>query len=348
MSAKTKRATDKSVSMRDIAEEVGVSVAAVSYAVNERQGLISDETRDRILQTAKRMDYQPNRLMQAVRTSRTDVIGVLIPSFQTTFFPEIIDGIERALAESGYHAVMCQTHSSNELTEENLAVLRQRRVDGLIVVPKFDQSLTYKKIEEARIKTVFVDAYLEDIWIPSVQSDDLTGSQQAVRHLIDHGHRRIATMRQPDGLLHGGMRARFEGYCRALTEAGIPFDEELVSLVEPGPNTEEGYEAAKHIIRREDVTAVFAPSDMGALGVMKAAREAGMSLPDDLAIAGYCNQNAGLFTTPTLTTVDQKPGKIGRAAVERLLAMIEGKEDKYPLHHFIQPELIIRESCGTH
>ncbi len=337
--------SQKAVSMRDIARAVGVSVAAVSYALNDREGLISDETRRKILETAKRLDYQPNQLMKAVRTNRTEVIGVLVPSFQTTFFPAIVDAVERALSYRGYHAVMCQTHTDNKVTAENLDMLRQRRVDGLITTPKFDQAPLYQKLVEAGMKIVFIDAHLPELPIPSVQSNDERGSYLAVKHLISRGHRSIATFHQPEETLFGNMRARFSGYCRALKEAGIPLPEELIGIVDPGPNVEPGFQIAKRLLASKRATAFFSPSDKGALGVMRAAHKMGLSIPNDLAVIGYCNQEAGEYTTPRLSTVDQKPGEIGRIAVERLLNMIDGQPDPLPLRHFVEPELLLRESC---
>ena len=344
MPVQTLRSKDKQPSLRDIAREVDVSVAAVSYAINGREGLVSDKTRDRILDAAQRLDYQPNMLMRAVRTRRSEVVGVMVSSFQTTFFPQIIDGVERALMDIGYHAVMCQSHSDDKVSAENLSMLRQRRVDGLIVTPKFNQTELYRPVLEAGMKTVFVDAYLSDLDIPSVQSDDDLGSYLATRHLIKNGHRRIATMHQPDKLLFGGMRARFDGYRRALEEAGIGVDDSLVRILDAGIAVEQGYKAGLDLLTNTDATAVFLPSDFSAFGIMRAARELGRAIPDDFAVVGYCNQEAGLYTTPALTTVDQKPQEIGRVAVERLMAMINGRPDPRPLHELIEPELLIRDS----
>ncbi len=330
--------------MRDVAAAAGVSVATVSHAVNGRAGLMTDATRDRVLAVAERLNYQPNLLMKAVRTRQSNVIGVMIPSFQSTFFPQIADSIERALRERGYHAVMCQTQNSNGVTAENLTMLGQRRVDGLIVTPKFDQASLYRPIFEAGMKTVFVDAYLQEMDIPSVQSDDTLGSYLAVQHLIENGHRRIATMHLPEASLCGGMRARFEGYCRALTEAGIAVDDKLIRIIEAGSAVDQGHKLGLDLLKNTDVTAVFLPSDFNALGVMRAAREVGQAIPDDLAVVGYNNQEAGQYTTPPLTTVDQKPQRIGQLAVERLMAMIHGTPDPRPLHKLIEPELLVRGS----
>lgn len=334
----------QSVSMRDVAREAGVSVAAVSYAVNNRPGLLGEETRTRILDVARALDYQPNLLMKAVRTQRSEVVGVIVPSFQSTFFPQIISGIESALVGSGYHAVMCQCHSDDALTAETLAMLRQRRVDGLIVTPAPHQHGLYRTIGEAGIATVFIDAHFPDLDIPSIQSDDEFGACLAVRHLIQAGHRRIATVHQPESMLFSGMRARFLGYRRALKKAGIPFDEGLVRIVDPAATVEQGYKAGLDLLRETDATAVFSPSDLGAIGVLRAARERGRSVPDDLAVVGYGNQDSGAYTTPSLTTVDQKPQDIGRLSVARLMTMVDGGKGGEPRHVFVKPDLLVRDS----
>lgn len=345
--AKQKRPRSRrgvTVTLRDIAAEVGVSVAAVSYVINGRDEEVAEETRKRILEVVHKYDYQPNLLMRAVRTQRTNVVGVLVPSFGTTFFPQIIDSIERELAGGGYHAVMCQTHTRDDVTEENLRVLRERRVDGVIAVPTHGQTSIYRRIVKAGVPVVFIDSHLSSLPVPSVQSDDVLGAQLVVRHLIAKGHRRIATMRMPDALLHGTAKARFDGYSLALQEAGVPFVKKRVIAVDSGYGVAEGYTATQALLNEGSSTALFAPMDMAALGALRAASDVGVSVPDDFAIVGYCNQEAGMYTTPRLTTVDQKPEAIGLAAVKRLLGMIEEGTTPRPKHLKVEPELLVRES----
>ncbi len=335
------------VSMREVAAEAGVSVASVSYVLNGRHNQVGAKTLEKILLVTRRLNYQPNLLMRAVRTRRSQVIGVLIPSFRTTFFPTVADAIESELAAHGYHAVICQTHSQTECMERNLVMLRQRRVDGLIVTPKFDQANLFAELVERGSKVVLIDHSFPEIPIASVRSDDEAGAGMAVRHLLELGHRRIGVLRHQAGQFPEMLPERYRGYVKALAEAGIAIDQNLVETVETGFTAEDGENAFKRLYARcPDLTALFVPSDLAALGVMRAARELGLRIPEDLSLAGYHNQEAGSHTTPTLTTVDQKPAEIGHRAVVSLLGMIEGRNPPEPRQILIQPELIVRGSTG--
>lgn len=332
------------VSMRDIARETGVSVATVSYVVNGREDKVGEATREKILEVIRRRDYQPNQLMRAVRTRRSRVIGVLVPSFRTTFFPAIIDAIESALAARGYHAVMCQNHSDIELTRTILPMMRQRRVDGLIAVPRYDEGGLYARLLESGIKMVFIDAFYPDLPVPSVMSDDLLGARLAMRHLLDRGHRRIATLRLADEFLFGDLKTRFEGYRRELAASGIPLEPELVQLLEADSSHQAACLAIRDLVLDNQVSACFLPSDGAALELMRLMHLAGRIIPRDLAVVGYSNQDAGTYTTPTLSTVDQRPDAIGRLAVDIVLQQIESGSAPQFHRHLVKPRLLVRES----
>ena len=332
------------VSMRDIAREAGVSVATVSYVVNGREDKVGETTRKKVLAIISRRDYQPNQLMRAVRTRRSHVVGILVPSFRTTFFPAIIDAIESTLADRGYHAVMCQNHSDVAMTRDILSMMRQRRVDGLIAVPRYDEAGLYAKSLESGMNIVFVGASYPHLPIPSVEPDDLLGSCLVMRHLLDRGHRRIATMRHGDDFLFGGFKDRFEGYCRELAAAGIPLATELVGIMGSGSLRQEACLAIRDLLLDNRASAFFAPSDNDALEIMRLAHEAGRAIPRDFAVVGYGNQAAGVHTTPTLSTVDQRPDIVGRLAVDIVLQQIESGSPSQFQRHLVEPRLLTRES----
>jgi len=332
------------VSMRDIAREAGVSVATVSYVVNGREDKVGKAMRKKILEIIRRRDYQPNQLMQAVRTRRSHVVGVLVPSFRTTFFPAVIESVESALAARGYHAVMCQNHSDIARTRDILSMMRQRRVDGLIAVPRYDEADLYAKLRESDMNIVFVDAFFPELPIPSVLSDDLLGARLAMRHLLDRGHRRIATLRQADAFLFGDLKDRFEGYRRELAAADIPLEPELVRILDAGTSQQAACLAIRDLVLDHRISACFLPSDTAALELMRLMRDAGRAIPRDLALVGYSNQDAGAHTTPTLSTVDQQPEAIGRLAVDIVLRQIEDGLASQFQRHLVEPRLLVRES----
>ena len=333
-------------SLRDVAAAAGVSVAAASYALNERPGEVGHQARARILAAARRLDYHPNGLMRAVRTRRTRVIGVLVPSIQSGFFPAIIDGIEGVASAAGCQIVICQTNMQPDRTAREIAMLRERRVDGFIATPMFRDNTVYERLGHADQNLVLIDYDLKGVPIPAVRSDDLRGADLAVSHLIRLGRRRIATLLHPRADFPARLQLRFQGYRQALRRAGIAFDPQLA--LEVGWEITEGEELVRRLLReRIDFDAVFAPSDMAAIGAMLALREAGRRVPDDVAVVGYCNLREGQHLTPPLTTVNQHPELIGRTAAQLILDRIAGKAPETAKVHWIEPELIVRESCGA-
>jgi DNA-binding LacI/PurR family transcriptional regulator len=177
-----------------------------------------------------------------------------------------------------------------------------------------------------------------------VRSDDLRGADLAVTHLIRQGRFRIATLLLPTADVPARRQLRFQGYRRALRRAGIPFDARLT--LETGWDTPHGEELVRRLAGRIAFDAVFVPTDMAAIGAMLALRKAGRRVPDDVAVAGYCNLREGQHLTPSLTTVNQHPEVIGRTAAQLILDRLAGKAIEAPKVHWIEPELIVRESSG--
>lgn len=334
------------VTQKQIAKEAGVSIAAVSYVLSGRHNEVGSEVRQRIEQIAHHHHYQANALVHALRTKRTHILGVLVPSVQFSFFPQIIDGIETEARQLGYQVVICQTHNDHHLLEKAVTKLGQQRTDGLILCPSQLQSDYYQRLREAGARLVFLDEAVEGVDAPAVDSDDGLGACLATRHLIRLGHRRIATLRAPPADPAPTAGARLEGYHNALREAAISFDERLV-IESKHYSIEDGAHAIRELLRSTEFTAFFAPTDMAAIGAMQALQEAGKSVPRDVALVGYGNLHEGLYLTPSLTTVDQKPAEMGAAAVRLLMDLIENRSPSAPRTIMTTPELVIRQSCGA-
>lgn len=331
------------VTIESIARELGVSRSAVSHVLNGRGHKVSPETRQRVLDLARRYDYQPNALVRAIQTKRSHSIAVLVPELWVSFFSSVVSAIEVAAEERGYQVLVGQTHSSHERAEKQIRLLRQKRVDGLIVSPHPGAMAFYSQLKAAGFPMVFVDSRVPGSGIPCVHSDDVLGATLAVRHLIGLGHTRIATFRVPADQQSLPYGDRLTGYTAALSEAALPLDSGWVA---EASNPLSVHAAASALLPR-GVTALFTPNDLMALYAMEAIKAAGRRVPQDLAVMGYANLSEGAYYTPRLSTVDQKTEDIGRRAAMVLIDRIEQPELTPPMESLTVPELVIRESCGA-
>lgn len=336
------------ITIAQIAREAGVSTASVSYVLNGRPNRLTPATRDRILQIARRYDYQPNALVRAIQKKRTHTIAVLLNLLNSSisFFGEIVVAIQTESRERGYQVLLGQTGPLQDDTEKQVRIYREMRVDGLMMAPNPAAASYYAGLKKAGLPLVFVDGRIPDIGIPYVHSDDVLGAKLAVRHLIGLGHRRIATFAAMESDRVSPIRDRFQGYQEALSEAGRPFDTTLVESVGTAADTEVRH-AVLTLLARTSFTALFVATDTQAIIAMETLKDAGKRVPEDVAVIGYANMREGAHVSPRLTSVDQKTEEIGRRAATVLFDLIEYPARKPPLDIMTTPELVIRESCGA-
>ncbi len=336
------------VTLQNIAHEAGVSRVVVSCVLNGRDGpnvRVSDETRSRIHALVKKHGYQPNALVKALQTKKTHALGVLMPSVNFSFWACMLDAIEQAASERGWQVLMCQTHSDPKTLEAEVNMLRQRRVDGLLVMPHPRSGLFFNELLATGQKMVFIDDLVEGVSAACAKSDDVAGAKLAVEHLLSLGRRRVLFVGWPSQQTPNAASRRL-GYEHALAARGLPSESGLI-LESPTCCLRDAFEMTCRLLAsgvRFD--AVFAVNDVVAIGVVEALRQAKLRIPQDVAVVGYGNLREGVFMAPTLTTVDQKPEESGRRAVEIILAAIE--EGRMPEMKTVMaaPRLVVRDSCG--
>jgi LacI family transcriptional regulator len=249
--------------------------------------------------------------------------------------------MEVAAQVRGWRLVICQTHGQPDHLEREIAKLRELRVDGFVIAPFHSQRAYYQRLVKSGVKMVFLDDAVTGVGVPYVDSDDVCGGRLATEHLLALGHRRIACLRLAGPALPN---CRFAGYCAALRDAGVAFDERLVTEVDRG-DYETGFQAAVRLLAGPAFTALVAPNDVLAIAAMDALRQAGRRVPADVSVAGYANLREARYCQPKLTTVSQETETIGREAANRLLDLIEGRpvgtEDV-----LVEPRLIVRQSTA--
>ena len=309
------------VTIKDIARKLNIAASTVSRALKDHPA-ISPATKKAVIELANELNYQPNALAFGLRKRRTNTIGVIVPEIVHNFFSSVISGTEDLAYARSFNVIVCQSNEEFGREVLNTRTLMQSRVDGLLVsVTKETASFDhFRQVQQKGIPVVFYDRIGEDIEASSVEVDDYDGAFKAVLHLIEQGCRTIVHLAAPEHLSIS--RERIRGYREALRVSGIPQKDNLLI---PADNYESGYREVKRLIEKKvEFDAVFGVNDMTAIGAMKALKEAGMKIPEDVALIGFSDYPAITeLLDPPLSSVFQPGYDMGLQAVEILLDMIE-------------------------
>ena len=326
--------------LEDIARVLNVSKMTVSRAINNHPE-INQDTRARILEVAQKMNYRPNQFARALTTSRSFLIGIVVPDLMHSYFSEICRGVESKARPSGYQNLICSTDEEPRKEMDEIEALLSR-TDGLIVASSLaGQGVKfYREVLRDNGRIVLIDRVLEGINCSNVVTDDIAVGKLATNHLINLGHREIGHLR---GTNVSTSIKRFEGYSRALAEAGLSS-----SLArECGYTENDGYRAMKVWIAEGGLpTAIFAANDPAAIGAMSALYDAGRKVPDDVAMVGAGRIHYGDMLRVPLTTVSWSTAEMGQVAADLILEAINSEKNEYR-QVIVKPELVIRASCGS-
>jgi len=328
--------------IRDVARVSRVSIATVSRVFNESP-LVRQDTKRKVLAAASRLGYWPHGIARSLITNRTHALGVLLPDLFGEFFSEVVHGMDLAGRERGYHLLISRSSSSADDLTESVRMMRGR-VDGLIVMaPDFDPIPAMRHGAED-VPTVYMNPQLAPPGCDSLSIANAPGAASAVAHLIGLGHRSIAFVSGPECNIDA--RQRRDGWRSALCEAGI---EPTSDLEFRGDFAERsGYEAASALLHRaRRPTALFAANDYMAVGALSALHDAGVRVPEDVAVVGFDDIALARFLNPPLTTVRVDMQGLGRRAVEILLDRDERTPDAEPRHEVMATTLVVRSSCGA-
>jgi DNA-binding LacI/PurR family transcriptional regulator len=337
----------KKITIKDVAQHAGVSIAAVSYVLNGKEHKVSDDTINRIYEAIKELNYIPSLSARGLAKNTSELIGVIIPQtenrkqqfFENPFYSEMIGAIESVVRENGYHVLL----SGVEKGQSYLDLSISRNLDGAIIMGVYPEQL-YEECKQSKIPIVLIDSYIHDQHFNNVGIDDELGGYMATRYLIEQGHRHI-------GLVTGTIRKdgvvekRFLGYKRALQEAGLYYNPEFV--FEESVTYQHGLNSGKLIATEHpELTAIFATADMVAFGVIRGVKEAGKEVPEHLSVIGFDDISMSHMFIPPLTTVRQQISLKGETAARILIEQIQGKKplDAVGEHLLIPLELSIRHT----
>ncbi|HJP90351.1 MAG TPA: LacI family DNA-binding transcriptional regulator [Pyrinomonadaceae bacterium] len=328
------------VTLEDIARALNVSKMTVSRAINNHPE-ISSQTRARILETARKMNYRPNQFARALTTNRSYLIGIVVPDLMHSYFAEICRGVEIEARPIGYQNLICSTDEDARKEMDEIEALLSR-TDGLIVASALSKSEAkfYRRLLSEGANIVLIDRLLHGLSCSAVTTDDVQVGLLATEHLISLGHRKIGHLRGPD--VSTSLRRR-QGYEQAMLKAKLKPIVRECGFTEP-----DGYAAMQKWIAESSLpTAIFASNDPAAIGAMTAMSDAGLSVPDDMAFVGAGSIHYGDMLRVPLTTVGWSTMAMGQSAAELLLRLIDGKmKGRRPRRITVPPELLIRQSSG--
>lgn len=332
------------VTLRDIAREVGLSTTSVSLVLNDRPCKLSEESRRRIREVARKKGYVPNQIARSLVTQRSETVGLIVPNIESRFFSSLARRLELGCRRRGYALIITNSDDSSTNDAELVRLLVNRGADGLLVVPSSasgaDGTLA-RALASLPVPYVLVDRLVEGLSCDRVSFNNERGGYIACRYLLDAGHRRVACIVNRSS---NTGRERLAGYERALRERGIEPDPALE--LDSAYYIPDAY-AASAALLETDATAVFASSDNIALGLLRRLYERGLRVPRDLSVVSYDNSAADVLFEPALTSVEQNVDELSSAALDLLFRRISERgsgELGEPEGLVLDPRLVIKES----
>lgn len=329
--------------IHDIAEKLNITASTVSRALRGHPR-ISAETKKAVLKVAQKLNYQPNHIAAALRNGRSNIIGIIVPTADRSFFSSVIRGIEEIANASHYNVMICQTYDNYKKEVATVEALLNARVDGIIASHGKETAdfSHFLKAKERGIPVILFDRSNDDLEVSQVVIDDYLGAYKATEHLIQQDCKRIAHF--TNTLNISIYKERLRGYHDALINNGLKFDESMV--VSSNLQAEDGRTSMLQLLKLKEIPdGIFSASALSIAGAMQVLKERNIKVPDQVALVGFSNESFMLFTEPPLTAVDQHSMRMGNAAAEIFLEEMSSDRLKFiPQKIVLKPELIIRQS----
>lgn len=332
-----------SVKIKDIAEYLNISIATVSRVLNNKDR-VDEKTRKRVLDALEKFQYHPNEIARSLKSKNTRAIGLILPDITNLFSAKVFKGVIEVAREHGYYVIFCNGEEDKHREEEYTTLLLQKQISGLIIAIEGRDANFYGQYQKLNIPVVFIDN------IPKINDnfdyvgiDNVKASYELTKHLIKIGHKKIAIITNP--LNESVSEDRFKGWEKAFVEHNIPVRKKWIGIVSQQP--EDGYKAMKEFLKAGDVpTAIFAANNFLAYGAMRAIMDAGLKIPDDIALVCFDAIDFLGIIKPEITSVIQPAEDMGRIAGEIILRKIHNTKTKIYERIILEPKLEIKESSG--
>ena len=335
--------TQKDITIKDLAAKLNISVSTVSRALKDNPE-ISQQTRKLVQTLAKELGYSPNPIAVALKTHKSNTIGVIVPQIVSAFFSTVVKSIENIADKYGYNVLVASSNETLEKEKKNIAVFLANRCDGIILsISKATTSYEHvQKILDQKIPLVLFDRTIKELNVSKVVADDADAAFKVVKHLIQVGAKRIALLTGPEQLSIG--RNRMKGYLKALTMHRLEINTDYIVRCDD-LSVQAAKESTLRLLNMKNIPdAIFGINDDMAIGAIEAIKEKGLKIPEDIAVVGFSNSKRSRYMTPTVSSINQFPEKIGEKAAELLFKQILDPKHAQFREEVINSELIVRES----
>ena len=332
---------NKKVTIYDIAKKLNITAATVSRALNNNPN-ISEATKELVMKTASKMNYEQNKLALALKSGKSNNVGVIVPRIDSNFFGSVIRGIEEELNPHGYHVIICQTNGDEAKEIANIDALLNSQVDGILISTSSSETHAFERILKKEVPLIFFDRKKTMKQVSSVTINDYEGGYKATQHLIDVGCKKIAHFSGDTNIEI--FKDRFMGYQQALIDNDIDYLDEYV--IRTKSSLEEGKKAIKKLLKlKNPPEAIFSASDFAALGAIQELKSKGFKIPTDFSVIGFANEPFTKFMELSISTIDQFPLEMGRMTAKVFLEQVNSTDKvKIEKKVVLEPELIIRKS----
>lgn len=324
--------------IRDVAKLAGVSISTVSRTLSNRV-FVEEATRQKVLEAVRQLNYRPNLMAKGLKEGKSQTLGFLVPDINSLYYPMLMKHIEQCAAEKGYSLILCSNNEDIEQEKRNVEMMKNRGIDGIICMTVSDECEHMRRIKEEGIPVVLANRVEKGLDCVSI--DNRHGAYLMTRHLLEQGHRRICGM-------FGWMdrqrfRERYEGFLQAMEQFGVedyrPYLLRDVSSIEGACQA-----AMRKLSQPQPPTAFFASIDILSIGIYSGVARMGLSIPEDVSVAGFDNIFITQYMIPPLTTLEVYPGQLAQACVDSLLRQMQPGKQLQPKTHLIQGTLMQRQS----
>lgn len=342
-----KKVKVKKPTMVDVAAKAGVTIGTVSHVIN-KTAPISDETTERVLAAIKELGYKPNSIARALRTKKSYVIGFLLPDVTNDFYSPVLSSFIDSAHQDGYTVLVVSYQYSSKREEIEMERLADKNVDGILLFNGCDDLALLRRMRAEDMPIVIADRRVDELDLPTVEFDNVETVSKVIGMMCKRGYRRIGFLSESTRLRN--LNDRYEGYKKGLMENGLSVNPEFIYISEHMEmnNLEKGYSYIKRILENTEKEnlpdSIFATTDLLAIGAVRAFKEAGFRIPEEIGVVGFDNISFTDFIEPKLTTVEQDKKLMGRIAWDIMKSTLAGENEK--IQHVILPQkIIIRESC---
>ncbi|HZG87862.1 LacI family DNA-binding transcriptional regulator [Paenibacillus sp.] len=328
-----------------VAKKAGVSKATVSRILNGNYLQMTKETKERVLAVINELNYRPNVYAQGLKSTKTNVLGIVLSNLKNPFWATVLEGFEDACKKKGYSVMICNSNEDRQQEEELVRGLRYRKVDGIVVNPTSGNQPLFAELAEEKYPIVFINRRLEGVNTDNVIVDNRKGATMAVEHFVRLKKQRLAALVYPyQGI--STWQERIEGFEEALLKHGLDKQQYQIRVIDQREGAANA--AVKQLMDGFKPDAIFSTNNMMTLEIMEAVKECGLTIPDDVALIGYDETVWSKHLNPPLTTVNQPAAQLGALAAQKLIKRIESKSKRPRAStEVLEPNLIVRRSCGS-